>query len=106
MRSASEALDEISGSSEGFYSLKMECLIADARDAVIVLHTVLDSLNGCRAKGALAKDGYTVLYLTEDQDRALFAAMSQAYASCRELEEGYFASAELARKKPPKRKAQ
>lgn len=77
--------------------IDIECLVADARDAVIVLHTVLDSLNGCRAQGALAKKGYTVLYLTEDQDRALFAAMSQAYASCRELEEGYFAAEERAR---------
>jgi hypothetical protein len=74
--------------------LKFEDIIAGTRDAVVILELILQSLNGCRVKdpsnpGVIG--GFTVLYLSEDQDRALYAASSHAYDAARALEEAFYA---------------
>ena len=74
--------------------LDLEALISDARDAMIVLDLVVDALNACRIKSGdrAAEHGYTVLHLTEDQDRALFAAKMHAYLMSEKLEDAFEAS--------------
>jgi hypothetical protein len=77
----------------------LEMLVGDARDAVIILSIIIDNLNDCRAKkrGA-ANDSFHTFHLSEEQDRALFAASTRAVVTSREMEEGFevFASAKIA----------
>jgi hypothetical protein len=89
-------------SAEPVDRLALEILVGDARDAVIILGIIIDSLNGCRAgKHDAANDSFHTFNLSEEQDRALFAASTRAVVTARELEEGLeaFASAQIAAEK-------
>lgn len=75
--------------------LDLEALISDAFDAVTVADLVLDSVAGCRIKEESFPrrhvEGYVTYLLTEDQDRALHAAMKAAFFAARELETRFLA---------------
>lgn len=79
--------------------LKLEGLIGDARDATIILDLLIQSLSTGRVKdgnnpGVIG--GFKVYYLTEDQDRALYAASSNASVAAQALEEAFYADTKVA----------